>query len=65
MRATAEGEIELRGTVAAEGSGLHMGWDGTDGVFVSAIRRCKCLRRLRFKRASFARIRQATLRVRP
>ena len=31
MGATAEGEIELRGTPAAEEGGLHMGWDGTDG----------------------------------
>ncbi len=31
MGATAEGEIELRGTPAAEEGGLHMGRDGTDG----------------------------------
>jgi hypothetical protein len=30
-RAICEGEIELRGTIAAEKGGLHMGWNGTTG----------------------------------
>ena len=56
-----EGEIELRGTIAAEEGGLHMGTAGTDGVFVSATRWRKCLGRLRFTRAWFAHVRLATL----
>ena len=60
-RATAEGEIELRGTPAAEEGGLHMGRDGTEGVFVSATRWRKCLVRHRFTRALFVRVRLATL----
>ena len=42
-RAIREGEIELRGTIAAEKGGLHMGWNGTDGVSASAARCRKCL----------------------
>lgn len=37
----AEGEIELRGTIAAEDGGLHMGSNGTAWVFVGAMRRRK------------------------
>jgi hypothetical protein len=60
-RAICEGEIELRGTAAAEKGGLHMGRDGTAGVFVSATRWRKCLGRYRFSRALFVHVRLATL----
>ena len=63
MRAICEGEIDLRGTPAAEEGGLHMGWNGTDMVFVRAARWRKCLGRLRFTRALFAHVRVATLQV--
>src|SRR5271155_1160351 len=63
-RAICEGEIELRGTIVAETGGLHMGWNGTDGVSASAVRCRKFLRWLRFRLAVRAHVRLATLQVR-
>jgi hypothetical protein len=60
-RAICEGEIDLRGTSAAEEGGLHMVWNGTDGVFVSTTRWRKCLGRLGFARALFAHVRLPTM----
>ena len=64
VRAICEGEIELRGTIAAEEGGLHMGWNGTEVLSASAAGRCKCLRWFRFRLALLAHVRLAALQVR-